>query len=62
MNREYNKPLIDRNMKTCSETYQFEKDLKWENPAPGVNRQIMAYDGQLMMVKEIGRASCRERV
>jgi hypothetical protein len=51
MNREYNKPLIDRNMKTCSETYQFEKDLKWENPAPGVNRQIMAYDGQLMMVK-----------
>lgn len=24
-------------MKTCSETYQFEKDLKWENPAPGVN-------------------------
>ena len=31
MNREYNKPLIDRNMKTCSETYQFEKDLKWEN-------------------------------
>ena len=38
-------------MKTCSETYQFEKDLKWENPATGVNRQIMAYDGQLMMVK-----------
>ena len=38
-------------MKTCSETFQFEKDLKWENPAPGVNRQIMAYDGQLMMVK-----------
>ena len=37
-------------MKTCSETFQFEKDLKWENPAPGVNRQIMAYDGQLMMV------------
>ena len=26
-------------MKTCSETFQFEKDLKWENPAPGVNRQ-----------------------
>ena len=38
-------------MKTCSETYQFEKDLKWGNPAPGGNRQIMAYDGQLMMVK-----------
>lgn len=27
-------------MKTCSETYQFEKDLKWENPAPGVNRRL----------------------
>ena len=27
-------------MKTCSETFQFEKDLKWENPAPGVNRHI----------------------
>ncbi len=38
-------------MKTCSDTYQFEKDLKWENTAWGVNRQIMAYDGQLMMVK-----------
>ena len=46
-----NKPLIDKSKKTCSETFQFEKDLKWENPAPGVNRQIMAYDGQLMMVK-----------
>ena len=38
-------------MKTCSETFQFAKDLKWEKPAPGINRQIMAYDGQLMMVK-----------
>ena len=38
-------------MKTCSETFQFDNDLTWENPAPGVNRQIMAYDGQLMMVK-----------
>ena len=38
-------------MKTCSETFQFEKDLKWENPAPGVNRQIMAYDGQVMLVQ-----------
>ena len=38
-------------MKTCSETYQIEKDLNWQNPAPGVNRQIIAYDGQKMMVK-----------
>lgn len=38
-------------MKTCSETFQFGDKLKWENPAPGIRRQIMAYDGQLMMVK-----------
>jgi quercetin dioxygenase-like cupin family protein len=38
-------------MKTCSERFQIGKDMKWENPAPGVHRQIMAYDGQLMMVK-----------
>lgn len=38
-------------MKTCSETFQFEKDLKWENPALGIHRQVMAYDSQLMMVK-----------
>lgn len=25
--------------------------MKWENPGPGITRQIMAYDGQLMMVK-----------
>lgn len=38
-------------MKTCSETFQFGDKLAWENPSPGVNRQIMGYDGQLMMVK-----------
>lgn len=38
-------------MKTCSAVWQIEKDLEWENPAPGVRRQIMAYDGQLMLVK-----------
>ncbi len=25
--------------------------MEWQNPAPGIQRQIMAYDGQLMMVK-----------
>ena len=25
--------------------------MAWENPGPGIKRQIMAYDGQLMMVK-----------
>ena len=39
------------NMKMCSEVFQFEKELKWENPGPGIRRQIMGYDEQLMMVK-----------
>ena len=38
-------------MKMCSEVFQFEKELKWENPGPGICRQIMGYDEQLMMVK-----------
>lgn len=38
-------------MKTCSERFQIGKEMNWENPSPGVHRQIMGYDGQLMMVK-----------
>lgn len=38
-------------MKTCSAVWQFENEMPWENVGEGVNRQIMAYDGQLMMVK-----------
>ncbi len=38
-------------MKTRSEAFQFEKELVWESPAPGIRRQLMGYDGQLMMVK-----------
>lgn len=38
-------------MKTRSETFQFANELKWENPGPGITRQIMGYDGQLMIVK-----------
>lgn len=26
-------------MKMCSEVFQFEKELKWENPGPGIRRQ-----------------------
>ncbi len=37
--------------KTCSKAFQFEKDLQWEDAEPGVKRQIMGYDGQLMVVK-----------
>ena len=38
-------------MKTRSETYQLESELQWETPGPGIQRQIMGYDGQLMIVK-----------
>lgn len=39
------------NMKTQSTRFQYEAGMEWQNPSPGIARQIMAYDGQLMMVK-----------
>jgi len=38
-------------MKTKSTSFLYEKDLAWEPAGEGVTRQIMGYDGQLMMVK-----------
>ena len=38
-------------MKTRSEVYQLEKEIQWEPAGVGVTRQIMAYDGQIMLVK-----------
>lgn len=38
-------------MKTRSDIFQIESEIEWQTPAPGIQRQIMAYDGQLMMVK-----------
>ena len=38
-------------MKTRSETFQIAAEMPWENPGPGIRRQIMGYDGQLMIVK-----------
>lgn len=38
-------------MKTRSETFLFESQLQWEKAGEGVRRQIMGYDGQIMMVK-----------
>ncbi len=38
-------------MKTRSETFLFEDKLNWEPAGEGVRRQIMGYDGQLMVVK-----------
>ncbi|MFI3323114.1 MAG: cupin domain-containing protein [Rikenellaceae bacterium] len=38
-------------MKTRSANFLLESELKWENPGPGITRQIMGYDGQIMLVK-----------
>ncbi len=38
-------------MKTVSKRFQIGAEMEWQNPGPGIRRQIMGYDGQLMMVK-----------
>ncbi len=38
-------------MKTKSGSFQLESELEWQNAGEGVKRQIMGYDGQLMVVK-----------
>ncbi|MBR1632177.1 MAG: cupin domain-containing protein [Bacteroidales bacterium] len=38
-------------MKTRSEVFQIASELPWEPAGEGVRRQIMGYDGQLMVVK-----------
>lgn len=38
-------------MKTRSKAFVFEKEINWEPAGEGVQRQIMGYDGQLMIVK-----------
>ena len=38
-------------METWNGTYQLERELQWEPAGEGVVRQIMGYDGQLMIVK-----------
>jgi quercetin dioxygenase-like cupin family protein len=38
-------------MKTSSEIYQIESELLWEPAGEGACRQVMGYDGQLMLVK-----------
>jgi quercetin dioxygenase-like cupin family protein len=38
-------------MKTKSADFLIATELPMENPAPGVTRQIMGYDGHLMLVK-----------
>lgn len=38
-------------MKTRSKTFISEKETQWEPAGEGVVRQIMGYDGQVMLVK-----------
>ncbi|MCQ2135353.1 MAG: cupin domain-containing protein [Bacteroidales bacterium] len=38
-------------MATRSETFQIADQIPATNPGPGITRQIMGYDGQLMIVK-----------
>lgn len=38
-------------MKTCSKNFVLESETTWEHVSEGVSRQIMGYDGQLMLVK-----------
>ena len=38
-------------MKTRSDVFQIASEIAWQQTAPGIERQIMAYDGPLMMVK-----------
>ncbi len=38
-------------MKTSSDLFQVEREMEWQPAGMGIQRQIMGYDGQLMMVK-----------
>ncbi len=38
-------------MKTKSENFIIGAELPWENPSQGIKRQIMGYDGQIMLVR-----------
>lgn len=41
----------NENKSTRSDVFMFEKDIEWESAGEGVTRQIVGYDGQVMMVK-----------
>ncbi len=38
-------------MKARSSNFLLEQELAWESPSPGITRQIMGYDGQIMLVR-----------
>ena len=37
-------------MKTKSEVFQIAKEMGWENPGPGIKRQIMGYEDRKSVV------------
>lgn len=38
-------------MKTNSENFLFQDEIIWQSAGEGMKRQIMGYDGQIMLVK-----------
>lgn len=53
-NQSENNSKCKQNMeRTGSEPFVFGKDALWEDLGGGVKRQILGYDGQLMMVKVV---------
>ena len=38
-------------MKTCSNVFLLADSMAWEQVGEGIQRQILGYDGQLMLVK-----------
>lgn len=38
-------------MKTRSKSFVLESETAWEKAGEGIERQILGYDGQLMLVK-----------
>lgn len=41
----------EKSMETNNGNFIFAKDVEWQPAGEGVTRQIMGYDGQIMMVK-----------
>ncbi len=50
-NNESNNCCKSTIMKTRSESFLYEKDKEWEPAGEDVVRQVMGYDGQVMVVK-----------
>lgn len=51
MNADDMKNKTSERTETHSETFLYEKQLNWENAGEHVTRQIMGYNGDIMLVK-----------